>query len=47
MKRRLGDRGVDDPLLAEVGQQPVEGVEHAAVAGDVLADDERRLVLAP
>ena len=36
----LGDRRVDDPLLAVGVEQAVEGVEDAAVAGDVLADHD-------
>ena len=42
--RRLGDRRVDDPLLAELVVQPFGDLERAAVGADVLADDEDALV---
>ena len=37
---RLGERGVDDPVLAEVLLQPVGDPEDAAELADVLAHDE-------
>ncbi|CAB4989186.1 unannotated protein [freshwater metagenome] len=38
--RLLGDRGVLDPLVAIGGEEAIEHVEDAAVAGDILADEE-------
>ena len=43
---RLGQRRVDDPVVAELGPQPVGGEEHAALLADVLAQDDDRLVAA-
>ncbi len=42
--RRLGQRGVHDPLLAEPREQPVRHLEGAAVDADVLAEHEHALV---
>ena len=38
--RRLGDRRVDHPRLAELREQAVGDLERAAVRADVLAEDE-------
>ena len=43
---RLGQRRVDDPVVAELGPQPVGGQEHAALLADVLAEHDDRLVAA-
>ena len=41
---RLGQRRVDDPVVAELAPQPVGGQEHPALLADVLAQDDDRLV---
>ena len=38
--RLLGNRGVLDTLIAELGQESVEHMEDTAVAGDILTDQE-------
>ena len=43
---RLGQRRVDDAVVAELGPQAVGGQEHAALLADVLAQDDDRLVAA-
>ena len=43
---RLGQRGVPDPLRAELFQQPEADGEAAAVAADVLAHQEYAVILA-
>ena len=42
--RRLGERCVDHPPVAELGVQPVGGAEHAAARAHVLAEHEHSLV---
>ena len=43
---RLGQRRVDDAVVAELGPQPVGGEEDAALLADVLAEHDDRLVAA-
>ena len=43
---RLGQRRVDDPVVAELGPQAVGREEHAALLADVLAQHDDRLVAA-
>ncbi len=41
---RLRDGRIDDPLFAELGQEPARGLIGAAVQSDVLAEDEDPLI---
>ena len=41
---RLGERGVDHAIVAELAPQAVRGEEHAALLADVLAQDDDGLV---
>ena len=41
---RLGQRRIDDPVVAELAPQPVRRQEHAALLADVLAQHDDRLV---
>ena len=41
---RLGERRVDDPVVAELAPEPVGRQEDAALLADVLAQDDDRLV---
>ena len=43
---RFGQRRVDDPVVAELGPQPVGREEDAALLADVLAEHDDRLVAA-